>query len=565
MQESYNYIIVGGGTSGCVLAARLSEDPNVSVLLVERGPVVEGWTAAIPLLSSNFTDQKAPVYKWQSAPLTAVDGKRLTMVTGKALGGSTKINGLLYTRSVPGEYNAWEASGRKGWGWNDVEPFFKKSETSLSNNRASYRGTSGPWQTRSINKIHFEPVSRTIDVASSLGIPHVLEANNPASSVVSCTLVDGTIDANGYRNATSDAFLPKQVVKSRPNLHICTRTLVSRLNIQKNRVVGVYLDSDFSTASLQYYHVSTEREVILCAGAIATPQILLLSGVGPAEHLKQHSIPVVKNLPGVGAHLQDHISVPIIYKVPVADSIANFLINPLVAVRELVKYFFTGTGIFGTQVQQLAIVLPSTLLDETSHVVGVPAKDLDGHDPSNLPDIEVMVIPVNPTERQFNGLAKSSGTFSYLCTVLRPKSKGSVRLTSRNAHDQPLCDLGTLSEPEDRVPLRKVLRLALALGRGLRHEGYLLEDLLIPVSDTDEALDLFANENVTSTYHYSSSCRMDEEAHLGVVDDQLRVYGISGLRIADASVFPQIPACHLQAPVVMVAERCAEYLKIQTS
>lgn len=240
------------------------------------------------------------------------------------------------------------------------------------------------------------------------------------------------------------------------------------------------------------------------------------------------------------------------------DSIAVLIANPLIAVRELFKYLFTNKGMFGTQVQHANLVLPSALLDENSRIGS--DKDLNGYDPSNIPDIEVMLIPVNPTDRQFDGLSKWSGTFSYLCTVLRPESTGTVRLASGDAKDQPLCDLGILSNSADRIPLRKVLRLALTLGRSVREAGYPLKDILVPANETDDGLDAFANDNLTTTYHYSSSCRMGEEAAMGVVDDELRVHGISGLRIADASIFPEIPACHLQAPVVMVAERCADFL-----
>ncbi|GLB39319.1 putative (gmc) oxidoreductase [Lyophyllum shimeji] len=559
--KAYTYIVVGGGTAGCVVAARLSEDPRTSVLLVERGPIVDGWSARVPLLSSNFTDQKAPVYKWQSAPLTAVNGKTLTMVTGKALGGSSKINGLLYTRSVPGEYNAWEQAGRKNWSWRDVEPYFKRSEAYLDQ-ASSDRGMTGPWQIRNVEKVRFQPVASNIQCAPRQGIPFIPKANDPISPVVACTHLDATIDSNGHRSATSDAFLPRKVVQARKNLHICTDTVVSALDIQHLNAVGVFLEHEGTAASQSRFHVTAEREVILCAGAISSPQILLLSGIGPADHLLQHNIPVVKDLSGVGAYLQDHISVPVIYKVPVAGSIEVLMKQPLAAVGELLKYAFTGKGMFGTQVQQANLVLRSALLDENSHVVITEdGKDLDPQDPSNIPDIEIMLIPVNPTDRKFDNLSKSEGTFSYLCTVLRPKSTGSVRLASSDPREQPLCDLGTLSVPDDRTPLRKALRLSLALARGVRASGYPFEDLLAPASESDEDLDTFANENLTTTYHYSSSCRMDDEAHFGVVDETLRVHGISGLRVADASVFPQIPACHLQAPVAMVAERCAEFLK----
>ncbi|KAJ7583311.1 glucose-methanol-choline oxidoreductase [Mycena floridula] len=304
---------------------------SVSVLLVERGPLVEGWTSRVPVISCDIIDQKAPVYRRQSAPLTqAVDGKTITMLGGKALGGNSKVNAMLYTRSVPGEFNAWEAAGRKDWGWKDVEPFFTKSETSLSNPNAEYRGKSGPWQTQNVEKIHFfESMSRSVQAASSLGIPVIHGANNPTSSLASCTFLDATIDSNGMRNATSDAFLPKKLVQSRKNLDIVAETLVSGLEIREKKVVDVYLEADQSTLG-QRSRVAVDREIIMCAGAIVTPQILLLR-IGPAEHLKQHDISVVKDLPGVGSHLQDHISVPIIYKIPLKDSLAVLMGKPLTA------------------------------------------------------------------------------------------------------------------------------------------------------------------------------------------------------------------------------------------
>ncbi|KAJ7159868.1 GMC oxidoreductase [Mycena crocata] len=565
--KPYTFIVVGGGTAGCVLAARLSEDPQTTVLLIERGSIVNGWAAGVPLLSSNFTDQRAPVYKWDSAPLEAVNGRKLTMVAGKALGGSGKINGLIYTRSVPGEYNAWEKAGRKGWGWEDVRPYFEKSEMALGNG-ASYRGSTGPWQTRGVDNIRFQPVASNIAAVSALGVPSIDKANNPDASAICCTRLDATIDASGRRSATSDAFLPKKLVQERRNLLICTGAIVLSLSVKNGRAVGVFVEEDGDqSVSPQRYEVFAEREVTLCAGAIGTPQILLLSGIGPEAHLMERKIPVLKHLPGVGAHLQDHISVPLLYKVPIADSIDMLLKKPFAALGELLRYCFTGRGIFGTQVQQANIMLQSRLLDDNSRIVSnVRVKDgdpehVDGHDPANIPDLEIMLIPVNPTERKFE-LGRSAGTFAYLCTLLRPQSCGSVRLASTSARDQPICDLGMLSSVADRLPLRKVLKAAQALARAVQTNGYQLEDLLVPSSQSDKDLDRFVDENLRTTYHYASSCRMAEEADNGVVDDQLRVHGIAGLRIADASVFPQVPACHLQAPVVMIAERCADFVRL---
>ncbi|KAK7471156.1 hypothetical protein VKT23_002567 [Stygiomarasmius scandens] len=561
--KEFDYIVVGGGTAGCVVASRISENSKHRVLLVERGPVVDSWLSNVPLVSSNFSDQKAPVYKWQSTPLEGLGGKTLTLVTGKALGGSTKINGLIYSRSVPGEYNAWEEAGRKNWGWSHVEPFFEKAENSLSHGGSPSRGTSGPWQNQSVKKEHFASVRTNVKVSAEYGIPLVKEANDPTAPTVVCTPLDATIDREKHRCSTDIAFLPRSLVAQRHNLTICPGTLCTSLDVKRTedgrlKVVGVHLEAEADPT--ERYHVSARKEIILCAGAIATPQLLLLSGIGPEKHLKQVGVQVQKDLPGVGAHLQDHISVPIVFKAPLADSIEVLMGKPLTAVGQFLKYILNGKGILGQQVQQANIVLRSALLDDNSHLHSMEPAELDGHNPSNVPDIEIMFLPVNTTEQQFDGLAKSFGGFSYLCSVLRPKSIGSVQLSSLDPRQQPLCDVGTLSDAADRVPMHKSLRLALALASKVRASGYPLDDLLVPTGTDDKALDDFARDNIMSTYHYSSTCRMDDEEQMGVVDDELRVHGVQGLRIADASIFPKIPACHLQAPVVMIAERCAHFI-----
>ncbi|CAK5276159.1 unnamed protein product [Mycena citricolor] len=531
--KSYQYVVIGGGAAGCVVAARLSEDPNITVLVLERGPVVDSWLSKIPLFSSNITDKNAPVYRIPSAPAKALGDQTMTLVGGKALGGSTKVNALLYTRSTPGEYNAWERAGRKGWGWDAVEPFFKKSEHYSAAAGLSFRGSKGPWQTRGSPEITFESTTRALDAVPSLGIQTVKMDNDPSSPAVVCTLLDTTIDPHGRRSDTMQAFLPSKVVRTRKNLHVCTES------------------------GTEQFRVSVEKEAVLCAGAIASPHILLLSGVGPRDDLAPLNIPLVKHLPGVGAHLQDHVSVPIIYQVPITDSIDLLIERPLAAIPQLFKYVFTGRGILGNQVQQANIMFRTSLAD----VQNASPQDLDAQNPDNVPDAEIMLLPVNPSGARPSGFPKSAGTFSIMTTAVRPKSTGSVKLALADPRAQPICDLGMLMDASDRVPLRKALKSALELGRAVQKSGYSISEYDAPASESDADLDAFITAKSITTYHYSSSCRMAEENEGGVVDDELRVHGLAGLRIADASVFPWVPACHLQAPVVMIAERCAEFVK----
>jgi len=375
--------------------------------------------------------------------------------------------------------------------------------------------------------------------------------------VSSCSRLDATVDGNNHRSSTFQAFIPLQLAKDRKtNLHICTGALVRAIDVRDTaggpKAVGVTVENE--TGGKDQYHISASREVIVCAGAIGTPQLLLLSGIGPAKDLNSLGIKLVADLPGVGAHLQDHASVPVVYKVPLSDSLERLMAKPLIAIQKLLEYIFTGKGLFGSQVQQANVVFLSNQLDENCHLTTPNETD------NPIPDAEIMFLPINSTPRKFKGLAKSYGAFSYLCTVIQPASSGSLRLTSTEPRDQPACDPGILVETHDYEILRKAVRLAMALGQQSRQQGYPLEPVWVPEGSSDAALDAFIRRDVGTTYHYSSTCRMAPAGDMGVVDDELRVHGVGSLSIADASVFPRVLACHLQAPVVMVAERCADFL-----
>lgn len=292
---------------------------------------------------------------------------------------------------------------------------------------------------------------------------------------------------------------------------------------------------------------------------------------------------MVKDLPGVGTGLvrhttlcsavlsshfvisalqQDHIGTPVVFATPKTDSIHILQASILVLIIEFIKLIFLGIGAFLSPIPSFGIFARSRLLDEDSITVTKSpngAEEFNPREPENLPDIEIMPLPGNAWET-VDLKGKQYGAMTYLCVALRPEAAGTVRLQSVDPHEQPACDLGFLQSPKDFFVLRKAVKLALALSRVVRRQGYPLRNLNVPKSEGDQDLDDFIRANVKSTFHYSSSCRMAPEDEGGVVDDMLRVHGISGLRIADASVFPTIPATHLQAPTVMVGERCADFL-----
>ncbi|EKM52435.1 uncharacterized protein PHACADRAFT_186585 [Phanerochaete carnosa HHB-10118-sp] len=564
--QTFDYIVVGGGTAGCVLASKLSEDPNVSVLLLERGPVVDTWASKVPLLSVDYRPPTAPKYGWLAAPLAAAVGTPpLEMISGKLLGGTSKINAFVYARSVPGEYNAWAEAGRTGWSWEEVEPYFKGMENVLSY-KNPHRGDKGPWKLRKIDTVFFENTPAVIKATSALDIPFLDEANDPSAPSTFCNRADLALNEKGQRQSTFDAFLPPEVAwKRQKNLFVVPQVVVSKLDLQPSangtRAVGVYFQRDSITggSSATQFYVSARHEIVLCSGAIASPQVLMLSGVGPAEHLREHNIPVVKDLPGVGSELQDHVGIPLIYRIPPDDSLYKLERSPLFGLKEMLKYIFFGRGIFLFPNPQLFVFAQSQYLDQDFKTVLPDASASNAHLASNVPDIEIMHIPYCAWE--FRKLKDDEGAMSFFCVLLKPHSRGTVRLTSVDPCSRPACDLNFLSDARDWPTLRKAVRLGLALGRKVEEGGYPLGNMLQPEDESDAGIDAFVRKSVRTTYHYSSTCRMAPEAEGGVVDDELRVHGIEGLRIADASIFPTIPATHLQAPAAMVAARCADFLK----
>ncbi|KAJ7450259.1 alcohol oxidase [Mycena galericulata] len=563
----YDYIVVGGGTAGAVMASRLSQDPSVRVLLLERGGAVDTWASRVPLLSSAYTIAGSPVYRATAEPLDQLDGRTLTMFRGKALGGGSRINGMGYTRSWAADFDRWSDSGRQGWSYAEVEPFFKISEGYLGKFFSKSHGTDGPWKTRVLDKLYLNSTMRCAAAIESLGLEIVDDVNTSEAPAVTCAKLQLTLDARSRRCSTFDAFLPRHVALARrANLKICTNTIAGTLHVVEKRVMGVTFceERDGEPEPGRMFYARARKEVVLCCGAIGTPQILMLSGMGPKNHLEELGIPVVKDLPGVGSNLQDHFGVSTMYNIPLKDSFHDIRDRPLRAVQEFLKYLIKGDGLFLMPVSPLSVYLQSNLLGEdVSRVESLSPADpahLDSTSTENLPDIEIMPIAFNTTDTE---LPVGTGVFSFLSVLLRPQSRGTVRLQSTDPLVPPKCELGFLTEPADRAVVRKGVRISRRIAERMREQGYRMADLCVPDSDDDAALDAFMNTSYRTTFHYSATCRMapEDDACPGVVDDRLRVHGVQNLRIADCSVFPDVVANHPMAPAVMVAEKCAHMIQ----
>ncbi|KAF8815497.1 GMC oxidoreductase [Phlegmacium glaucopus] len=541
VEDEYDYIILGGGTAGCVIANRLSEG-GLKVLLVERGSVGDSWASRVPLFSQGHQSTDGRALRFNTIPQKHVNERELELMAGNSLGGGTKINAMSYTRGLPAEYNAWSAAGRKGWSYDDLRDFFIKSETDLDKEPDTPDNYHG------------------VQATTMLGIPYIKDLNSPLEPAQGCAKLHYSIDARGHRSSTFSAFLPRNVVNERKaTLHICTNATAFKIQTegeyQALRARSVLLRSTKKESPDR--KVRARCEIILCAGAFGSPQVLMLSGIGPEEHLKEHGIPLVQNLPGVGNYLQDHVSVPIQYCVPLEESLVKFQLRPWKIIKEIMRYILFGTGILLAPIIELSVYSQSRLLNDNFEQKTRP-KDRDSSLPENLPDIEIMALAFgSPEPHKVLG-----GELAFLVANLRPTSLGSVKLASTDPLDNPIVDLNFLATENDWDVMRKGLKLGMRIGREMAALGYDISEHTIPQSDSDSDMDHFIRKYCRSTMHYCSTCRMAPEHSEdgttgGVVDDRLRVHGIRGLRVADASIFPEILSTHLAAPTVVVAEKCA--------
>ncbi|TFY70460.1 hypothetical protein EVG20_g2542 [Dentipellis fragilis] len=535
------------GTAGCVLANRLSADPAKTVLLVERGPSADTWVSRIPLFSMNFLASYSPSWKHTTVEEKEL-GRPLELYTGSALGGSSRINICLYTRGLPAEYDALSAAGRQGWAWNDVLPYFVASEKSDVVDSPDIHGSQGimlplrrlcqsSTSAQENGEIERSAVSPTLLIRRP-GFPYIADLNSAQEPSIGCARLDHTVDDHDHRHSTFRAFLPKDLALQRKaNLHICTNKIVQKLDIRTDSdgrkvTQGIHLAS--RNGNLQR-NVRASREVIICGGPFGSPKVLMLSGIGPAKHLKDMRIPVIKNLPAVGSNLQDHVMVDTAWRIPLKDSFSVYLVRPWLFILAVIQHLLFGPGFLLGAMTQLSLLASSASLDKT----GRPLREKPTST-SPLPDLEILPGTHLPNE-EFD-----------------KKAPFASRLPIQRLYP------AILTNPTDYSQLRACIRLTLQLASQMcTGHAYPLDPLAIPADSSDTAIDAHIRQRADTSYHYSSTCRMAPEndpAGGGVVDDQLRVHGVDRLRIADSSIFPWLLGTHLQAPAVMVVEKCADMI-----
>ncbi|KAK0185215.1 alcohol oxidase [Armillaria mellea] len=566
---TFDYIIVGGGTAGCCLASRLSEDAYVTVLLIKRGSVADTWANTVPLISSDIFKKDSMARPLNSLPQVHADHRVIPLMRGQALGGTSRVNGMFYTRGVPADFNHWRDMGHPDWSYKKMLPFYVQSENTLSHPESIFRGKNGPWENQTFSYTTWPIIPHVKAAAEFMGIPFYSDCNDPSLPSISCVPVDITIDRNMRRCSTYPAFFSPSIARSRQErLKICPDTIAERITFSlkvgvRPRAIGVEFGSRDGMGAT--YFAKASREVIVCCGAIESPQLLLLSGIGPSDHLKQHRIEVIVDNPGVGSNLKDHVDVPVMWNIPLNESLHVILEKPLRAIFELAKYLISGRSLFSEPFAPFVIFLPSRLLNENTEIVAPDSPDLDSTLPQNGPDLEIKPMPIYGLDPPPNAttIRVKESVLDFMVCLLRPQSSGVVRLNSPDPYEKASCDLRMLSDPEDLSVLTKGVRFSINLAEQVHAQGYPIKTYHRPISDSGKNIEAYICSYARSGYHYTSTCRMAPfgDPHLGVVDDELRVHGVDGLRVCDASVFPDITAAHTMAPVVVVAEKCADMMK----
>ena len=510
--SEFDYVVVGAGSAGCVLANRLSADGRHRVVLLEAGPRDRSIWIHIPIGYGKTMFH--PVYNWgfHTDPDPGMNGRKIYWPRGRGLGGSSSINGLIYVRGQPEDFARWEALGARGWGWNDVRPYFEKSLMSSS----------------AIGERH-ELMEAIIRAAGELGIPPNEDFNGARQEGVGYYRL---FTKNGWRSSSATAYL--RPAEGRPNLRVETDAHVTRILLDGSRAVGLRY-----RRKGEDFEIRVNREVILSAGAIQSPQLLQLSGIGPGELLGSFGIPVIKDLAGVGENLQDHLQLRVIYKCTKAITTNDDLASLWRSARIGLQWLIRRTGPLAIGINQGGLftrVLPESKSPDVQFHFATLSADLAGAKPHPW-----------------------SGFTMSVCQ-LRPESRGTVRIRSADPFEPPSMQPNYLSAESDRRCAVEGIKLARLLAGTDALRPYVAEEYRPgPQARTDQDLLEFARNYGATIFHPSGTCKMGDDP-MAVVDERLRVRGIAGLRVADCSVMPTLTSGNTHAPAVMIAEKASDLI-----
>lgn len=533
----YDYVVVGAGSAGGILATRLSERPQTRVLLLEAGKTDETVFCRKPGMISlihQVKQLKAPIdWGYKTIPQKHTDNRTITYTRGKVLGGCSSVNGMLYLRGNKKNYDDWAAAGCTGWSYDDVLPMYKKHEAH-QDGESAFHGGKGEFAVTKHPDDQISPVSKAFvaAVADQLGVEADGDfngANQNCSGYYQMTAKDG------LRHSTGESMVRAQW-KNRPNFQVETHCLVTKLEIANGRCTGLTYVQKGQT------HTVKAGEVIVCAGAVNSPQLLMLSGIGPADHLRGLNIPVVHDLPGVGANLHDHLFVPLTFRVD--GSLHRG--TPWHFFAGMFKEFTAGGTWFGRTVFEGGAFIKT--------------------DPSQpIPDMQIMALPWGYPDPNQDGDGMPNVDDGYclsmLPSLIYPKARGTIRLQSADPSVAPLIDPNFLGHPDDVQTLVHGFRVIREIMANKHMKPFVKEELAPTLKYTSQSdLEAQVRLRAQTIYHPVGSCKMGVD-DMAVVDPRLKVRGIEGLRIADASIMPSITGGNTNAPCMMIGEMAAKFIQ----
>ena len=529
MQEKYDYIIVGAGSAGCLLANRLSANPDNSVLLIEAGRKDDNLWLHVPV--GYFKTMNNPKFDWmyKLEKDKGLNNRRIDWPRGKVLGGSSALNGLLYIRGDRHDYDNWKDLGNKGWGYDDVLSYFKKFECQ-ENGENEYHGVDGELKVSNL-RLRRKIADLFIKASEEIGIPYNPDCNGEKQEGVGYFQ---QTSFKGFRRSSYRSFLNRKI-RSRENLTIITNTQISKLVFSDKKVTGVDCIQSKGQPNKTIY---ANHEVILSAGAISSPQILQLSGIGDEKHLTKLGVNVIHNNPAVGKNLQDHLQVRMVFKTntrTLNDELNTWWKKALIGLQ----YALFRTG-------------PLTL--SASQVYIFTNTSLDG----SRPNIQFHMQPLS-ADKPGDGVHPFSAFTMSICN-LRPQSRGEVTINSKNPEDLPKIIPNYLSTQSDQKIAIDSIKVARKIANASPLKQHILDEF-VPGGSlvSDEDLLEAAKNNSQSIYHPVGTCKMGNDKN-SVVDDQLKVYGVKGLRVVDASIMPELVSGNTNAPTMMIAEKAAEMI-----